>query len=414
MEKFSSLLENFWLKKAAAAWRVPAGTDTGTLLEKTRAAVRGLSDLFTVERPRDGRFFDYMSEPKLLAAYGLFFFPQSAARADFALRRLLGLYEWSPENAADGNADAPAPPPLRVLDLGSGAAPCGFAAARILRERFPDRKIVLSALDRSRDALAAAREIASLAVAENFFAAENFALETVPADLKKLVPAKLGLPPQDLILLGWSLNEAVPAPEDAVPFLKSLAPLLSPRGALVALEPALKITAERLQRASDSFAAQPGEPFFRLAPELGAHACPLLAEGVFWNHEVRKWTPPQTLEFINRTLFREIGALKFSWCALGRAPAKKFAVPAGAADILRLVAPPEITKTCLRFVGVNPRGEKKSVELPTRGLSKSEVKKIAARWERGDVAALAGSLSPIGAAGHFRLSGTPHEIGEKH
>lgn len=250
------------------------------------------------------------------------------------------------------------------------------------------------------------REIAAQAVSEKIFADGALSLEAVPADLKKLVPAKLALPPQDLILLGWSLNEAVPAPEDAAPFLKSLSPLLSPRGALVALEPALKITAERLQRASDFFAAQPGEPFFRLAPELGAHACPLLAEGVFWNHEVRKWTPPETLEFLNRTLFREIGVLKFSWCALGKAPAKKFSVPAGAEEILRFVSPPEITKTCLRFVGVNPRGEKKSVELPTRGLSKSEVKKIAAEWERGDIAALAGTLSPIGAAGHFRFAGT--------
>lgn len=382
--------ENFWIKKAARAAGVPAGTSAEILLERVRSDVETLSNLFTTERPENGRFRDYMSDPKLLAAYGLFFFPQSFARANFALRRLFGLYERTPKNSAA---------PLRVLDLGSGAAPCGFAAAGTLREIFPERKIVLTALDRSRDALAAAKEIAET------LHDENFSVETVPADLRKLVPAKSELPPQDLILLGWSLNEAVPAPEDAAPFLKNLAPLLAADGALVVLEPALKITAERLQRASDAFALAPGAPFFRLAPELGAHACPLLREGVFWNHEVREWTPPGTLEFLNRTLFREISALKFSWCALGKTPGKKFVVPAGATEILRLVSPVETTKTCLRFVGVNPRGEKLSVEIPVRGLSKNEAKKIAARYERGDIAVLAGTLRALGGNAHFRFEG---------
>ena len=60
--------EIFWLEKTRAALGVPAGTDTETLLEKARTDVRALSDLFTTERPRDGKFRDYMSEPRLLAA----------------------------------------------------------------------------------------------------------------------------------------------------------------------------------------------------------------------------------------------------------------------------------------------------------------------------------------------------------
>lgn len=387
-------MENFWLKKAAEAWNVPAETPTGELLEKVRNAVEELSNLFTAERPRDGRFRDYMSEPKLLAAYGLFFFPQSFARASFAVRRLAEIYDWAPATAIGE--------PLRVLDLGSGAAPCGLAAVKILREKFPEREIVLTVLDRSRDAVSLAREVVTVSFPEG----EKTTVIPLVSDLKKLVPAKLSLPPQDLILLGWSLNETVPATEDAVPFLKNLSPLLSESGAVVVLEPALKITAERLRRASDTFAAAPGNPYFRLAPELGSHACPLLREGIFWEHEVRKWTPPETLEFLNRTLFREIGSLKFSWCALGKSPGKKFSVPEGALDIVRLVSPVEKTKTCLRFVCINPQGEKRTVEIPVRGLSKSEVKKIAAERERGDIALLAGTLTPIGADGNFRLLGT--------
>lgn len=387
-------MEKFWLKKAREAWSVPAETPDGALLEKVRPAVEALSDLFTTERPVNGKFRDYMSDPKLLAAYGLFFFPQSFARASFAVRRLLDIYAWNPLGS-----DAE---PLRILDLGSGASPCGFAAAEIFREKFPERKIVITAFDRSRAAVQAAREIAQNAGSGK---SPQVSVETLVGDLKKLVPAKLGLPPQDLILLGWSLNEAVPASEDAFPFLKNLAPLLSKNGAIVVLEPALKLTAERLRRASDAVAQNPGTPFFRLAPELGNHACPLLREGIFWEHEVRKWSPPETLEFLNRTLFRDISCLKFAWSAFGKKPGKRFDVPAGATELLRLVSPLEATKTCLRFTGINPAGEKKSVEIPTRGLSKSEVKKIAAEWERGDIAALAGTLSPLGNAGHFRLDG---------
>lgn len=390
--------ESVWLKKAKLAWTIPAETPTGTLLEKVRRAVEELSNLFTTERPKDGHFRDYMSDAKLLAAYGLFFFPQSFARAQFAVSRLLDTYAWTP------CADPDSAEPLRILDLGSGASPCGFAAAHVLAEKFPRKEIIITALDRSRDAVATAQEIAK-SFSEHSVAAK-ITVNPMPADLRKLVPAKLGLPKQDLILLGWSLNEAVPAPDSAIPFLKNLATLLSPSGALLVLEPALKITAERLQQASDFFAGTPGNPFFRLAPELGAHPCPLLKEGIFWNHEARKWEAPETLEFLNRTLFREIGVLKFSWCALGKVPGRQFSPSDNASAIVRLVSPLEATKTCLRFVGVNPHGEKISVEIPTRGLSKNEVKKHAAQWERGDIAELAGTLTPLGTPGHFRLAGS--------
>ena len=68
-------IEQFWLQKARSALRVPAETPTEEVLEKIRPYVAELSDLFTVARPE--KFRDYMSDTRLLAAYGLFFFPQS-------------------------------------------------------------------------------------------------------------------------------------------------------------------------------------------------------------------------------------------------------------------------------------------------------------------------------------------------
>lgn len=384
--------ENFWLQKARAALGVPASESDAEVLEKMRAFVAELSDLFTIARPE--RFRDYMSNRCLLAAYGLFFFPQSFARADFAIRRLLGFYGKAPQ-AENGET-------IRILDLGSGSAPCGLAFAAALRERFPESKLELVAADRSRAALDAIPPLV-----------EKLQIRTEVSDLKNFAGTQSAF---DFIILGWSLNEIVPAGADdsvekALVFLKKLSASLKPTGTLVVFEPALKTTTERLQRVSDYFAASPGLPFRRVAPELGNHRDPLLAEGgISWNHEVRRWMPPASLEFINRKLFREIQVLKFSWCALGKTAAQLPPAPANTSGFHRLISPLELTKSSLRFVAVNASGEKLNVEIPTRGLSKSQCKKIVAEWERGDIAVFAGTLTPIGAAGNFRLAGTLQKI----
>lgn len=385
-------LEKYWLKKARAALGVPATESDESVLEKIRPHVAELSDLFTTNRPE--RFRDYMSDPVLLAAYGLFFFPQSFARADFAARRLLGFCARAPEA---GGA------PIRVLDLGSGAAPTGLAFAAALRERFPERTVELVAADRSRAALDA--------IPAALF--DGVRVRAEAADLKHFTGTHGAF---DFITLGWSLNEIVPADDDASgekasSLLKKTATALKPTGTLVVLEPALKTTTERLQRLSDRFAAAPGQPLFRIAPELGNHADPLLAEGgEAWNHEVRRWTPPPSLEFINRKLFREIQVVKFSWCALGKTPLLPPDPPAGTPFLLRLISPMEITKPALRFVGVTPDGRKIQIEIPARGLSKNERKRFAESWERGDIAAPTGTLTELGSPGHFRFSGTLRKI----
>lgn len=379
--------ENYWTEKARAALRLPASADDAELLEKMRTYVAELSDLFTVARPE--HFRDYMSDARLLAAYGLFFFPQSFARADFAVRRLLGFYKRTPENGEN---------PIRILDLGSGAAPCGLACAAALRERCPDTPIELLAVDRSRAALEAIpAQIPGLKI------------KTEVADLKNFAGTQNTF---DFILLGWSLNEIVPAGtndavEKAIVLLKKLSASLTPTGTLIVLEPALKETTERLQQVSDYFARTPGLPFHRVAPELGNHADPFLAEGgISWNHEVRRWEAPPALEFINRKLFREIQVLKFAWCALAKSPAQLPEAPPESLGFWRLVSPMEMTKPALRMLAVNVSGEKIQIEIPTRGLSKSECKKIVASWERGDIALLSGTLAPLGTSGQFRLAGT--------
>lgn len=392
LSEMQDSIEQFWLKKARTALGASAETSAESVLEKIRAYVSELSDLFTVARPE--KFRDYMSDARLLAAYGLFFFPQSYARADFAIRRLIGFYGRSPNEVAET---------LKILDLGSGSSPCGLALAVALRERFPGTGIELTAVDRSRAALDAIPPVGD----------SKIKIHGECADLKNFAGTQNRF---DFIVLGWSLNEIVPASspdavEKALVFLKKLSAALKPGGTLLVLEPALKETTERLQRVSDYFARSPGLPFHRIAPELGNHADPLLAEGgISWNHEVRRWNAPASLEFINRKLFREIQVLKFSWCALGKTPPVLSVAPEKIPVLLRLISPMEMTKTALRFSAVSACGEKKNIEIPVRGLSKSESKKIVAEWERGDIAAVAGELTPIGTPGNFRLAGKLQKI----
>ncbi len=389
-KNLAEIFENFWLEKAKIALGVPAETSNQAVLEKIRPAVAELSDLFTKERPKN--FRDYMSEKIALAAYGLFFFQQSFARAEFAAKRLT-------EFCARGNDKNS----FKILDLGSGAAPCAFAFANVLHEKFPAAEIEILAVDRSRNALNLVPEIAKK-IAGNWLKIETFA-----EDLKNFSPQKNKN--FDFAILGFSLNEIVPADapesvEKTLEFFKKISATLNDAGTLVALEPALKLTSERLQKVGDFFAEFPGTPFFRVAPELGNHVDPQLASGETWNHEVRRWNVPATLEFLNRKLFREVSVLKFSWRALAKKPLSLPNLPAGTSEFLRLISPIEITKPALRFSAVNAAGTRLNIEIPTRNFSKNECKKIAEKWERGDIAALAGTFVPAGNSGNFRLAGT--------
>jgi SAM-dependent methyltransferase len=384
-----------WLARARA---VTGAADTHEALEKLRPATQRLSDLFTAERP-GGKFPDYAAAPALLAAYGLFFFPQSYARVCAALDQPARFRGWRPV-ARPGE-------PLRVLDLGSGAGACGLGAIAVLRELAPGRDAHLTAVDHSPAALAALREVAAEA---------GVSVETHTADLRRADVVLANIPPQDVVVAGFSANEVFGGDAAALRnWLASLRPRLASGGLLLVLEPALRETAIPLQRAADALAA--AGVFHRWAPDLGDAPFPLLDAtaaangtgrnanaGRFHPHEVRRWTPPESLAFLNRTLFRDVGVLKFSYTALGvEAPPP---LPTSLV-VFRLVSPLEPQKGRVVCAGVAADGRRLTVEIPVRGLAKSEVKAFAAAWERGDVlGAEPAALKPLGVEeGVFRVAG---------
>ena len=181
----------------------------------------------------------------------------------------------------------------------------------------------------------------------------------------------------DLIVAGFVLNEMPQL--DAPALLRWFGELkarLAPGGLILILEPALRITAERLQRLSDAVAA--GE-MTRIAPELDALPDPQLGAGEHWSHETRAWEAPASTEFVNRHLHRDLREVRFSFAAFS--DASMAPLPPG---LGRLISDVQIIKGLLRFIAIRD-GRIESVEVPTRGLSKHEVKKLAARFGRGDI-----------------------------
>lgn len=344
--------EAFWIAQAEQAAE-KVGEEA---LERMTPAVAHLSDLFTTERP-DKKFPDYFADPRLLAAYGVFFLPQSFTRTSFALAQVGGLRGWKP-----------ARPRPAILDLGSGPGSCGVAAAHRLRQAGCEQ-VELFGVDKSPSALAAM---------------ENFAQAALgPAVVTKARIGDAARPetwpegPFDLIVAGFVLNEMPQL--DAAALLRWFGEVkarLTPGGLILLLEPALRVTAERLQRLSDVVAAG---VMTRVAPELDALPDPQLGPGEHWSHETRAWVAPGSTEFVNRHLHRDLREVRFSFAAFSDAPLEP--LPAG---LSRLISDVQIIKGLLRFITIRD-GRIESVEVPTRGLSKHDVKQLAAGFSRGDI-----------------------------
>ena len=344
--------EAFWVGQAELAAE-KVGEEA---LERMTPAVAHLSDLFTTERP-DKKFPDYFADPRLLAAYGVFFQPQSFTRTSFALAQVCGLRGWKPTS-----------PRPAILDLGSGPGSCGVAAAYRLRQAGFGQ-VSLHGVDKSPCALASMEAFALATLGD--------AVETKTRIGDASRPETWPEGPFDIIVAGFVMNEMPQLDQAALlRWFDELKAKLAPGGLILILEPALRVTAERLQRLSDAVATG---GMRRIAPELDALPDPQLGPGEHWSHETRAWEAPVSTEFVNRHLHRDLREVRFSFAAFSDAELKP--LPPG---LSRLISDVQIIKGLLRFITIR-EGRIESVEVPTRGLSKHEVKKLAATFARGDI-----------------------------
>lgn len=349
---YPSVAEAFWIAQAEAATE-RTGDEA---LERMTPAVAHLSDLFTTERP-DKKFPDYFADPRLVAAYGVFFLPQSFTRTSFALAQACGLRGWRPSR------ERPA-----ILDLGSGPGSCGVAAAYRLRQAG-FAHVDLHGVDKSPSALAAMESFARAAIGES--------VETKTRIGDAARPETWPEGPFDLIVAGFVMNEMPQLDQPALlRWFAELKAKLAPGGLILILEPALRVTSERLQRLSDAVA---GGIMTRIAPELDALPDPQLGPGEHWSHETRAWEAPASTAFVNRHLHRDLREVRFAFAAFS--DARLAPLPPG---LSRLISDVQIIKGLLRFVTIRD-GQIEAVEVPTRGLSKHEVKLLAGGFGRGDI-----------------------------
>ncbi len=329
-----ALFESFWLERARAVTCAP---DDAAALDALVADADRLSDGFTTERgPATAGYAD---SPRALAAYGLYFFPRTLFRTGLILAECESAGWQAPVDAT----------PLRVLDLGAGTGAAGFAACR----HWAARPVALTALDRAPASLAVLREAFASAHAQFPLARA----ETRAGDLAEPPATEGGW---HVILCSFALNES-DAPDT---WLEATLDRLAPGGLLVLCEPAQEASAARLERLRDIVAARGRARL--LAPCPHHQPCPLLREGRVWCHEVRRWTPPDAMLYLNRTLQRDVTVVKFSFLALTTPDAPSVSPSTG-----RLIAPftlenGKVTTRLCAHDGTAPR-----CEILTRHLDRA-------------------------------------------
>ena len=269
--------------RAARASLGDAPLATGALVR----AIQDRSARYTTDRARLAAPADKAGD---LAARAVFFTVADAMKIAIPLGELAG------------RGALPAARPLRVIDLGAG---CGAMSLGLVATL--DVPLAITAIDRDTRAL----ELAATAVrdlAARRGRAVTFVTRTDDATTARLADA-------DLVVMGTLLNE-LDADARLAAAERALG-ALSPDGALIILEPALRDTTRDLHALRDAVIGRGKAHVF--APCTRATApCPALADPTDWCHEHRAATlPPKTAELAKLTHLRDDG-LKFSYLVLRR------------------------------------------------------------------------------------------------
>jgi precorrin-6B methylase 2 len=291
-----------------------------------------------------------------------------AARAAFftiadAMKIALPILELARRHALPGVESRP----LRVLDVGAGCGAMTLGLIATLNMLALDAKLEVTAIDRDGRAL----DIAKRAITA--FAAKRSRAVTITT---RSTDATRGeLPAADLVVMGTVLNEL--PPEAALALVERAFAAVSPDGALIAIEPALRETSRGLHTIRDLMIARQAHVFApctrRCVP------CTALVDPSDWCHEDRALDlPPQTRELARLTHLRDSG-MKFSYLVLRKQPLDL--VEAGS-TAWRAVSAPFVEKGKRELIGCGERGR-----VPLRLLKRhrSVDNRDFERADRGDV-----------------------------
>ena len=358
---YPSFLEKWWLKKARE-WTHE--TDDVRVLRAFEKSVAKLSDSFTIERSRT--FGYYTKSRESVYAYGLFFFPQTFIRTCIVLNELFCLYAQQKPHE-----------PVHIVDFGAGSGAASLATVLILQQKLDNPAIHVTALDTSAEMLHAFK----LLVEHNKHHFKQCTWTFLQHDFRKPLPSELRHSSATLLIMSFSLGEAFyrHALPEITRWLENLRELVTKPGWILILEPALKETSERLEKLRDLIIKK--GLYFVWSPCPHHFRCPLLHDGRYWCHQVRSWSPPESLVYLNRKLFRSIHVLKFSYLLLGTSPPP---VQNQEYYMMRITSPVSRTKGKYLFTGCLESGEHAQFEILTRYLTQND-HNFFKQLERGDI-----------------------------
>jgi ribosomal protein RSM22 (predicted rRNA methylase) len=350
-----ALEEALW---AAAKRRLPTEFVGGPGLS---AAVVDRSRRYTSER-------DKLAAPSSpngdLAARALFFTIADAAKVRVPLAELAGR-GLDPRGA------------VRVLDVGAG---CGAMTLGLLEhlasqpggaESKGAPSLDVTLIDRDADALAIAADAIrtyadALGIPATITVRRASTAEPLPAG------------PFDLALAGSVLNELSAA--DRAPLVTRMLAAITPGGAVLVIEPALRQTARDLEIVRDEVLARGAAHVFAPCTRQVAR-CPMLDDERDWCHEERALDlPPRAMRIAINTGLRD-GAMKFSYLVL-----RHGAEPLVEAGSLarRVVSEPLKSKGKLELFGCSDEGR---VRLRLLHRHRNDQTRGFERARRGDVLA---------------------------
>jgi SAM-dependent methyltransferase len=330
---YETLLQTWRATRPGGAGQSGRRTAAGLAPEELYAVsheVRELSRGFTRGRTLAGE--RYLSDPGLLGAYLLHFWPVSFAQTSLCVSMMRRLTAGRKIRSA--------------LDLGAGP---GAASLALLEAGVP----TVSALDRSQAALALARRIAH---------ARGFELETRVWDAQKSTGQPSGS--YDLIVMTHTLNELWPGHAERielrVSFLQAVCRALGPEGRLLIIEPALMSVAQDAIRVRDGLVRT---GFTVELPCIWQGACPALPKGTC--HGEFDWEAPREMVHISHAARIGRESLKMAWFVLRPAPAVAPISPAAIAQtpespdggLYRVVSDPLLSKSGrIRYLVCGPLG----------------------------------------------------------
>ena len=269
--------------------------------------------------------------------------------------------------------------PVRILDLGAGTGASGLSCLHYLRSQGLENHLQLEAVDYSSKSLAFLKKLHSSR--DDLWTDSR--VTTTRQDLK-FSPSEDNRKKYDLILLGYSLNELLEEESENSNYrqlLSSLPDLLKSNGMAIITEPAQSDLCHLLQQKCTELV----DKNYNLnlhAPYFNGMSCPLAAnQSKYFSHEVRKFTPPETVEKINRPLNLEIREVKFGLTMIGTTQPRELGKEN---QVCRIISPLKKRKGTVSFIGMASDGNEYTYEFQRRDLQKEELNDLM-NFVRGDI-----------------------------